>query len=77
MKFIIDPEEGTFPESTVFARLAGAGEIVVSPGYEAAKGVPTALTAIGKIHLPLEGLSSTSPPNASASAGNWPRPPTS
>jgi valyl-tRNA synthetase len=56
VKFIIDPEEGSFPESTVFARLVGAGEIVVSPGYEAAKGVPTALTAIGKIHLPLEGL---------------------
>jgi valyl-tRNA synthetase len=56
VKFIIDPEEGSFPESIVFARLAGAGEIVVTPGYEAAKGVPTALTAIGKIHLPLEGL---------------------
>ncbi len=62
VKFIIDPEEGSFPESTVFARLAGAGEIVVSPGYEAAKGVPTALTAIGKIHLPPSRASSTSPP---------------
>jgi valyl-tRNA synthetase len=56
VKFIVDTEEGSFPESTVFARLAGAGEIIVSPGYEAAKGVPAALTAIGKIYLPLEGL---------------------
>jgi valyl-tRNA synthetase len=56
VKFIVDTEEGSFPESTVFARLVGAGEILVSPGYEAAQGVPAALTAIGKIYLPLEGL---------------------
>jgi len=56
VKFIVDPEEGSFPEATVFARLAGAGEVVVTPGYEAAKGVPAALTGIGKIYLPLEGL---------------------
>jgi valyl-tRNA synthetase len=56
VKFIVDTEEGSFPESTVFARLTGAGEIVVSPGHVAAQGVPAALTAIGKIYLPLEGL---------------------
>ncbi|MCB1206828.1 MAG: class I tRNA ligase family protein, partial [Verrucomicrobiae bacterium] len=56
VKLIVDPADGTFPESAVFARLAGAAEVVVSPAYAAAKGVPVALTAIGKIYLPLEGL---------------------
>ncbi|HRQ90887.1 MAG TPA: hypothetical protein PLA50_19005 [Bacteroidia bacterium] len=56
VKFIVDPEEGSFPESTVFARLTGAGEVVVTSGYEATKGVPAALTGIGKIYLPLEDL---------------------
>ena len=56
VKFIIDPEGGSFDEADVFQILAGAGEIVVEPGFEAEKGVPTALTAIGKIYLPLEGL---------------------
>jgi len=54
--FILDPGEGEFDETTVFARLAGAAEIEVKPGYEAETGVPAALTAIGKIYLPLEGL---------------------
>ncbi|MEX2578871.1 MAG: valine--tRNA ligase [Verrucomicrobiales bacterium] len=56
VSFIIDPEGGTFTETAVFKRLCGAGEVVVQPGFQAEKGVPAALTAIGKIHLPLEGL---------------------
>ena len=56
VKFIVDPESGDFPESDVFGRLAGAGEIIIEPGYEAEKGVPVAICAIGKIYLPLEGL---------------------
>lgn len=57
VKFIIDPlTDATFPESNVFARLAGAAEVLVSPDYVAAKGVPVALTGIGKVYLPLEGL---------------------
>ncbi|HRQ88734.1 MAG TPA: valine--tRNA ligase, partial [Bacteroidia bacterium] len=56
VKFIVDPEDGGFPEATVFQRLVGASEIEVTPGHEAAKGVPVALSAIGKIYLPLEGL---------------------
>jgi valyl-tRNA synthetase len=53
--FIIDPEEG-FEETDVFQQLVGAGGITLEPGFEAEKGVPTALTGIGKIYLPLEGL---------------------
>ncbi|MBP83948.1 MAG: valine--tRNA ligase [Verrucomicrobiales bacterium] len=56
VKFIIDPEGGRLEEVDVFQQLAGAGEIIVEPGFKAEKGVPTALTAIGKIYLPLEGL---------------------
>ncbi len=56
VKFIIDPEGGSFDQVSVFQRLAGAGEVTVSPGFQAEKGIPVALTAIGKIYLPLEGL---------------------
>src|SRR5690606_7504786 len=35
VKFIIDPEEKDFPEAAVFGRLAGAGEVLVQPGYQA------------------------------------------
>lgn len=56
VKFIIDPEGGSLEEADVFQQLAGAGEIIVERGFKAEKGVPTALTAIGKIYLPLEGL---------------------
>ncbi|NLT70111.1 MAG: valine--tRNA ligase [Verrucomicrobiaceae bacterium] len=56
VKLIIDPEGGGFEEAAVFQRLVGAGEVLVSPGFAAEKGVPVALTPIGKIYLPLEGL---------------------
>jgi len=55
VRIIVDPE-GEFTETEVFRQLVGAGEILVEPGFEPEKGVPTALTAIGKIYLPLEGL---------------------
>ncbi|MDF1859907.1 MAG: valine--tRNA ligase [Verrucomicrobiales bacterium] len=53
--FIIDPEEG-FEETDVFQQLVGAGGITLESGFEAEKGIPTALTGIGKIYLPLDGL---------------------
>jgi len=56
VKIIIDPEATSFDETEVFAQLAGAGEIVLDPGHKAEKGVPAALTGIGKIYLPLDGL---------------------
>ncbi len=55
VKFILDPE-GEFTEAAVFAKLAGAGGITTEPGFEAESGVPAALTPIGKIYMPLEGL---------------------
>ncbi len=59
VKFIIDPEsaeQGQVGDPTVFARLVGAGEIHIESGHQAESGVPAALTPIGKIHMPLEGL---------------------
>jgi valyl-tRNA synthetase len=43
-------------EKPVLALLAGAAEIVLDAGYEAPKGTPVALTPVGEIYLPLEGL---------------------
>jgi valyl-tRNA synthetase len=43
-------------EKPVLAILSGAGEIVIDDAYDAPKGTPVALTAIGEIYLPLEGL---------------------
>ena len=56
VKIIIDPVGGVFTEAAVFKRLVGAGEIVVEPGFNAGNNLPAALTVIGKIYLPLEGL---------------------
>ncbi|MDF1752669.1 MAG: valine--tRNA ligase [Verrucomicrobiales bacterium] len=56
IKFYIDPEGGKFDESEVFGRLVGAKEVIIEPGYQAEKGVPVAICAIGKVYLPLEGL---------------------
>ncbi|MEC5126737.1 valine--tRNA ligase [Verrucomicrobiales bacterium BCK34] len=56
VKMIIDPEGSDFSETDVFQQLVGAGEIVLEAGHKAEKGVPAALTAIGKIFLPLEGF---------------------
>ena len=55
VKFILDPE-GDFTEAAVFAKLAGAGGIKTEAGFEAESGVPVALTPIGKIYMPLDGL---------------------
>lgn len=54
--FIIDPESDEISDTAVFQRLAGAGKVEITPGHNAEKGVPAALTPIGKIYLPLEGL---------------------
>ena len=57
--FILDPEaseHGIVGETGVLAKLAGAGEITVDTGHAAAQGVPVALTPIGKLYMPLEGL---------------------
>jgi valyl-tRNA synthetase len=36
--------------------LVGAAEILIDPSYEAPKGTPAAVAAIGEIYMPLEGL---------------------
>jgi valyl-tRNA synthetase len=43
-------------EMKVLALLAGAGEIIPDAAYEAPKGTPAALTPVGEIYLPMEGL---------------------
>jgi valyl-tRNA synthetase len=43
-------------ETKVLALLAGASEIVLDSAYEAPKGTPAALTPVGEIYLPMEGL---------------------
>jgi valyl-tRNA synthetase len=43
-------------ETRVLALLAGAGEIALEAGYDAPKGTPVALTPVGEVYLPLEGL---------------------
>ena len=43
-------------ETKVLALLAGAGEIVLDSAYEAPNGTPAALTPVGEIYLPMEGL---------------------
>ena len=56
---IVDPADGAgwvADETRIFALLAGAGEVRIEPGHAAEQGVPTALTDLGKIYLPLEGM---------------------
>ena len=43
-------------EVRVLALLAGAGEITLESDYEAPKGTPAAVTDIGEVYMPLEGL---------------------
>jgi valyl-tRNA synthetase len=43
-------------ETKVLGLLAGAGEISLDSSYEAPKGTPAALTPVGEVYLPMEGL---------------------
>ncbi len=43
-------------ETKVLALLAGAAEIVLDAAYEAPKGTPAAITPVGEVYLPMEGL---------------------
>jgi len=43
-------------ESKVLALLAGAQAIESNDAYEAPKGTPAALTPIGEVYMPMEGL---------------------
>jgi valyl-tRNA synthetase len=43
-------------ELKVLALLVGAAEISIDSSYEAPKGTPAAVTAVGEVYMPLEGL---------------------
>jgi valyl-tRNA synthetase len=55
--FVIKPAVSWLAEEIdVLALLAGAAEIRLDAGYEAPRGTPVAITELGEIFLPLEGL---------------------
>ena len=55
--FVVKPSVDWFGgESAVLALLAGAKEIRLEADYDAPKGTPVALTPVGEVYLPLEGL---------------------
>jgi valyl-tRNA synthetase len=57
VKFVVKGAIGWLSEETkVLALLAGAAEIILDSGYEAPKGTPAALTPVGEVYLPMEGL---------------------
>lgn len=57
VKFVVKSAPAWLSKETkVLALLVGAKEIEISDGYEAPKGTPVALTPVGEVYLPLEGL---------------------
>jgi valyl-tRNA synthetase len=57
VKFVIKGAPDWFDtESKVLSLLCGAGEIILDSSYDAPKGTPVALTPVGEVYLPLEGL---------------------
>jgi len=55
--FVVKPSADWLGETTaVLALLAGAKEIRLEADYDAPKGTPVALTPVGEVYLPLEGL---------------------
>lgn len=57
VKFVVKGAVGWLSrEVKVLALLAGAGEIVLDASYEAPKGTPAALTPVGEVYLPMDGL---------------------
>ena len=57
VKFVVKGAVDWLPQETkVLALLAGAAEIVLDSSYESPKGTPAALTPVGEVYLPMEGL---------------------
>jgi valyl-tRNA synthetase len=57
VKFVVKGAIAWLSEETkVLGLLAGAGEIVLDSTYEAPKGTPAALTPVGEVYLPMDGL---------------------
>jgi valyl-tRNA synthetase len=57
VKFVVKGAISWLHEETkILALLAGAAEIVLDSSYDAPKGTPAALTPVGEVYLPMEGL---------------------
>jgi len=57
VRFVVKGAAAWLPaECRVLALLAGAGEIVLDSTYEGPKGTPAAVTPVGEVYLPMEGL---------------------
>jgi valyl-tRNA synthetase len=57
IKFVIKAApEWLAAETRTLALLVGASEISIDPSYDAPKGTPAAVTGIGEVYMPLEGL---------------------
>jgi len=57
VRFVIKPgADWVIAELDTLALLAGAGEIDVQPDYDAPKGTPAAVTDVGEVYMPLDGL---------------------
>ena len=57
VRFIIDPTvDWIDTDLSVLALLCGAEEVSIAKDHQAEQGVPVALTPIGKLYMPLEGL---------------------
>lgn len=54
--FIKTNLESLKSELPVLALLVGAREIIIDPHYDAPKGTPAAVTSVGEVYLPLDGL---------------------
>jgi valyl-tRNA synthetase len=55
--FILKPAVAWAPEEIpAFARLINAGEVTLQPAFEAPSGMPRALTPMGELYMPLDGL---------------------
>ena len=56
IRFVLKPSQEIASELPVLALLVGAEEIALDPGYDAPKGTPAAVTVIGEVYMPLDGL---------------------
>ena len=57
VRFVVKPTaDWVAAETGTLALLAGASEIDLQPDYDAPKGTPAAVTDIGEVYMPLEGL---------------------
>ena len=57
VRFVIKPVADWVAEETdTLALLAGAGKIELQSDYDAPKGTPAAVTDVGEVYMPLEGL---------------------